>query len=98
MNDKKVIYIIPEINREKRIELSQADIQSYKIDYEAKKSVLGAANYGDKLSGEEKKECIQKMQKFFLLPSEGEIKPVFYVHENNQTFFGYTQYFLCPSP
>ena len=92
MNDKKVIYISPGINREKRVELSQADIQSYKIDYEAKKSVLGAANYGDKLSGEEKKECIQKMQKFFLLPSEGEIKPVFYVHENNQTFFGYTQY------
>lgn len=92
MNEKKVLYIIPEINREKKIELTQSDIQSYKIDYEVKKSGLGTTTYVKGLNEEEKKECIQKMQEFFSLPSEGQIKPVFYVHENNQTFFGYTQY------
>lgn len=41
MNEKKAIYIIPEIDREKYICLNEKDIDAYKRDFEGKKTQLG---------------------------------------------------------
>lgn len=84
MNEKKAVYIIPEINEEgDKIRISREDIDSYKRDYEGKKNQI---------------ETIDK--NFFLLPEDGETKPVFYIEYTGNTedgedkekriYFGFT--------
>lgn len=74
MNEKKVIYVIPEMDEEgERIPIPSKDIDSYRRDYEGKKNQV---------------ETIDKS--FFRLPQEGETKPVFYIRLNGRLYFGFT--------
>ncbi|MBQ7832264.1 MAG: TIGR03986 family CRISPR-associated RAMP protein [Lachnospiraceae bacterium] len=91
MDGKQVFYIIPEIDESKEaIRISHADLKHFNIDYNKRESKLG-----DKDS---KQKDIKKKE-FFMLPEEGEIKPVFYIslhQEGNKkgteehTYFGFT--------
>lgn len=76
MNEKKAVYIIPEIDESKEtIEISSKDIESFKIDLKKKENVLN--NF--------------KGKEFFYLPEkDGEMKPVFYFEQNHRLFFGFT--------
>mgnify|MGYP004451383627 CR=1 FL=1 len=71
-DEKKAVYIIPEIDREHYIEISKEDIDSYQIDFNNKKNI------------------IKKWDKFFALPENGEVKPVFYIWRDGRLYFGYT--------
>lgn len=74
MIQKKVIYIIPEIDRKQEpIDIPEEDILSFKIDFEKKKNTLKNKN-----------------QEFFNLPKEGETKPVFYIQLGGRLYFGFT--------
>lgn len=76
MNEKKVLYIIPEVDEQKNpISISEKDINSFKIDIKKRKTTL--KQFGG--------------QEFFDLPEkEGEIKPVFYIELNGKLYFGFT--------
>lgn len=82
MNEKKAIYIIPEICTEKEAvtvseeekKLFEESILSFKIDYKKKENSLKQSNNQD----------------FFNLPKEGEIKPVFYIRLDGRLYFGFT--------
>lgn len=88
MNNKKVIYIIPEIDRTKAcIDIKAVDpdaVRAYQIDYEKRKNGLKPMK-----AQKQKKKKGEMMQKFFDLPKEGQIKPVFYI-EHEGLYFGYT--------
>lgn len=78
MQNKKVVYIIPEIDESKdRILIPQEDIDDYKRDYEGKRKQI---------------ETIDKT--FFQLPKDGETRPVFYIEhhagDRKRLYFGYT--------
>lgn len=78
MNEKKALYVIPSIDMDKeKIEISQEDINSFKIDFENKKNTLKRFGKVD----------------FFNLPSkENDFKPVFYIYneKDNKLYFGFT--------
>lgn len=75
MNEKKAVYIIPEIDQKKQpIDIPPKDIEAFKIDIEKRKNTL------KQFGGRE----------FFDLPKEGEVKPVFYVELNGRLYFGFT--------
>lgn len=86
MNEKKVQYIIPKIDRNKEyIEISEKDIKAFEIDFN--KRVNALKSFGD--------------PQFFNLPKEGEEKPVFYIERpqnehgtfgesNSRLYFGFT--------
>ena len=75
MNEKKVIYIIPEIDKGKeKITIPEADIIAFKADMEKKKSTL--KQFGGRA--------------FFDLPEDKEIKPVFYIKLGDRLYFGFT--------
>lgn len=87
MNEKKAIYIIPEIdfNDERRIEISEADVRAYKIDYKNKENTL--RSFFDKKN---KEKGLKEAEAFFGLPKEGELKPVFYIELDDKLYFGFT--------
>lgn len=76
MNDKKALYVIPEIDMDKApIEVSASDINSFKVDFENKKNTLKRF----------------KSVEFFNLPNQNnEFKPVFYVELSGKLYFGFT--------
>lgn len=75
MKEKKVIYIIPQIDKNKKsIEILEKDVKAFKIDIEKRKNTL------KQFGGRE----------FFDLPKEGEMKPVFYIELNGRLYFGFT--------
>lgn len=76
MNDKKALYVIPEIDEKKPpIEISAGDVNSFKVDFENKKNTLKRF----------------KNTAFFNLPSQNnEFKPVFYVELDGKLYFGFT--------
>lgn len=75
MNEKKAVYIIPEIDRNKKaIDIPSKDIEAFKIDIEKRKNTL--KQFGGR--------------PFFDLPKDGEIKPVFYVELGGRLYFGFT--------
>lgn len=77
MQNKKALYVIPEINFEKEnIEISETDKKSFMIDYEKRINSLKGQNH--------------KNVEFFNLPKESELKPVFYVEMGERTYFGFT--------
>lgn len=86
MNGKKAIYIIPEINREISLNISDDAVTSFKRDYEMKKKLLGATVKG--ISAEKK----QQFKEYFALPEGNAIKPVFYIEYDGTTYFGFTPY------
>ena len=93
MNDKKAVYIIPEIDRTKELFLMDPesgayaeDIQSFRIDYKKRENTLVLRDYPDP------DDAIKRKYKaFFDLPSEEkEIKPVFYFYNGGHVYFGFT--------
>lgn len=75
MNQKKVVYIIPEIDRGKEcIDIPEEDVLAFKIDFEKKKNTLKTS----------------KNPEYFNLPKEGRIKPVFYIQLGGRLYFGFT--------
>lgn len=88
MNEKKVLYVIPEIDSHLHT-IPQDDIHSFEIDYENKKNQLGTTAIS-KIENPE--ELLSRYQNFFKLPEEGEIKPVFYIKHKDKYYFGFTQF------
>lgn len=79
MKKKKVLYVIPRINKEKEyIEVSEKDKRSFQIDYEKRLNSLKGQKH--------------KNIKFFNIPEESDIepKPVFYVELGGRIYFGFT--------
>lgn len=75
MNEKKAVYIIPEIDRTKEcITIPEKDIRAFKIDLKKKENTL--KQFGGK--------------KYFDLPQEGEMRPVFYIRLDGRLYFGFT--------
>ena len=85
MKNKKVIYIIPDIDlKGKCINVPREAERSYQIDYEKRKNGLKPVK-----AVKNKKEKDKMMQEFYNLPKEGQIKPVFYI-EHGGLYFGFT--------
>ena len=85
MKNKKVIYIIPEIDlKGKCISVPSEAERSYRIDYEKRKNGLKPVK-----AVKDKKVKDKMMQEFYNLPKEGQIKPVFYI-EHGGLYFGFT--------
>lgn len=86
MNNKKNVYIIPEVkskpNEENSIAIKEEDVKAFKADYTKRFNTLRQYFGGD--------EKEKKAQKFFGLPKEGEMKPVFYIDLNGRLYFGFT--------
>lgn len=76
MNEKKAVYIIPEIDESKEtIEISPKDIEYFKIDLKKRENTL------KRFKGKE----------FFNLPEKDDKrKPVFYFEQNGRLYFGFT--------
>ncbi|MDO4340916.1 MAG: TIGR03986 family CRISPR-associated RAMP protein [Eubacteriales bacterium] len=74
MNEKKAIYIIPEMVEEGRIQIPEADVKAYLIDFKKKETTLRTFGGADK----------------FALPKEGQTRPVFYIELEGRLYFGYT--------
>lgn len=77
MQQKKAIYIIPDIdlgNDVEKLPISKEDINAYKIDLENKKNI------------------VKKNLGFFALPQNGQTRPVFYIYNqgDKRLYFGYT--------
>lgn len=76
MQNTKVLYVIPEIikDKSKATQISENDIASFKKDFETKQNQLG----------------INK--EHFNLPEEGKVKPVFYIEYQGRLYFGFSPY------
>ncbi len=80
MNNKKAVYIIPEVDLNQETKRfsgdNDPDIRAYEIDFNRKKTTL--ENFGGELH--------------YRLPERGEMFPVFYIHEktSDRWYFGYT--------
>lgn len=75
MKDKKAKYIVPKLNTTKPyIPIPKDDVDSFKIDYNHRVNTF---------SNDETK-------RFFNLPDEEEIKPVFYIELDGKIYFGFT--------
>ena len=74
MNEKKAVYIIPEIDKENSIDIPQKDIETFRIDIEKRENTL--KRFGGR--------------NFFDLPEKDEIKPVFYIELGGRLYFGFT--------
>lgn len=93
MNKKRAFYVIPDmvnVTKDKWIRISDAEADSFKRDYEGRKNQFSAAVGGgiDRISRE---KLIKKAKRFFDLPQEGEIKPVFYVYVTSESNNGKEQ-------
>lgn len=79
MKEKKCQYIIPEIDTKKApIALNDEDVKAFRIDYMHKKKQIEGM-YGQDNT-------------FFMLPRDGEVKPVFYIEDpsTKRVYFGFT--------
>lgn len=75
MNEKKAVYIIPEIDKTKEgILIPGEDVRAFKIDLKRRENTLG--NFGGA-------DC-------FDLPKEGKTRPVFYSWKDGRICFGFT--------
>ena len=75
MNEKKAVYIVPRIDRNKeRIIIPEEDVRAFRIDLKKKENTL------KRLGGKE----------YFDLPKEGEMRPVFYIRLDGRLYFGFT--------
>lgn len=75
MNQKKVVYIIPQMDKDKTaIEIPEQDIKAFRIDMKKKEKTL------KQFGGRE----------YFDLPKIGETKPIFYIQLNGRLYFGFT--------
>lgn len=91
MQKKKVVYIIPEIDRGTEIanlsEDYRQDLKNFQIDYNKRENSLTLEK---KHTYREDADKIQEYKDFFYLPKEGETKPVFYIYLDGRMYFGFT--------
>ena len=75
MNEKKAIYVIPEIAMEKPvIRIPEKDIEAFRIDFKKRENTIQ-----------------KDIRDFFDLPKEdNQIKPVFYIEYGGRLYFGFT--------
>ena len=93
MSEKKVFYVIPEIDvRKPQIRIPESDIDVFMRDFRGKEKQLIMASGADvsKLSDAKREEVEEKVLKFFSLPENGETKPVFYIELDGKIYFGFT--------
>ncbi|MCD7715314.1 MAG: TIGR03986 family CRISPR-associated RAMP protein [Lachnospiraceae bacterium] len=80
MNEKKAFYVIPEIDEDHEVSVSDEQIKeavrAFQIDYNRRKNGL--------------KDKKGKFIEFFDLPHDGETRPVFYIELGGRLYFGYT--------
>ena len=78
MKGKNAFYIIPEekASKDEDIPIDKKDIKAYKIDLEKKRKIK---NIKDNIE-------------FYELPVESNPKPIFYIHAEGRTYFGFTPY------
>lgn len=75
MNEKKAVYIIPEIDRQKEsIPIPEDDVRAFRIDLKKKENSL------KQFGGRE----------YFDLPEEGGMRPIFYIKLDGKLYFGFT--------
>ena len=88
MNEKKAIYIIPEMDSSQSFLLDPKDIKSFQIDYNKRENTLKSLfkdkekwkNLSKKEEKEEEKKLVEKTRAVFGLPEKGdEARPVFYI-------------------
>lgn len=75
MNEKKVVYIIPQADRTKQtITIPPEDVRAFKIDMKKKENTL--KQFGGRA--------------YFDLPQDGKEKAVFYIQLGDRLYFGFT--------
>lgn len=75
MNEKKAVYIIPQIDKSKdSILIPEKDVRAFRIDLKKKENTL--KQFGGK--------------EYFDLPEEGEMRPIFYIQLGGRLYFGFT--------
>ena len=82
MNEKKALYVIPEIENNVCIDVSKTykkSLDYFKRDFEARKNTI-----------KESKRKKHANMNFFELPKKGESKPVFYIELDGKLYFGVT--------
>ena len=93
MQKKKVVYIIPEIDRGTEIanlsEDYRQDLKNFQIDYNKRANSLTLERKHPYRKDADKNK-IQEYKDFFYLPKEGETKPVFYIYLDGRMYFGFT--------
>ena len=95
MNQKKAFYVIPEMAElpvSEWIPIAPQDIDSFKRDFEGRKNQLTVATGFNlaKMEKDEKEELKKEVSRFFGLPENGEITPVFYIELDGKLYFGFT--------
>ena len=86
MRQKKVIYIIPEIDRKQEpIQIPDRDVEAFCIDYKKRENKLPGAYKSIRDKVQKEQIC-----SIFNLPEEGETKPVFYICLAGRLYFGFT--------
>lgn len=95
MNQKKAFYVIPEmaeIPESEWIPISAQDVDSFKRDFEGRKNQLTVATGYNlaKMQKAEKEKLKADVLRFFGLPEEGKVKPVFYIKLGGKLYFGFT--------
>lgn len=75
MEEKKAVYIIPQIDKSKDcIPICEKDVRAFRIDLKKKENTL--KQFGGK--------------KYFDLPEEGKMRPIFYIQLGERLYFGFT--------
>lgn len=75
MNEKKAVYIIPKIDKQKdRITIPDKDVKAFKTDLKKRENTL--KHFGGR--------------DYFDLPQEGKMRPVFYIQLGDRLYFGFT--------
>ena len=95
MNQKKAFYVIPEmaeVPESEWISISVQDVDSFKRDFEGRKNQLTVATGYNlaKMQKAEKEKLKEDVLRFFGLPEEGKVKPVFYIELGGKLYFGFT--------
>lgn len=76
MQEKKVIYIIPEMDKDHFFTLPQKAVDAFRIDYNKRETTL-TFDRRHRFRNDDRKK--KELKAFFDLPEEGKTKPVFYI-------------------
>lgn len=95
MNEKKALYVIPEmanVSENEWIQIQPQDVDSFKRDFEVRQNQLTVATGYNlaRMDKEDKEQLKKDVCSFFGLPENGETKPVFYIELGGKLYFGFT--------
>lgn len=91
MNEKKAVYIIPEIDRNKEsITIPEKDVRAFKIDLKKRENTLKGRYFKLSENGARVPVDFDEVKKCFDLPQEGQTRPVFYIELGGRLYFGFT--------